>query len=84
MLSNEQIKSFRLALASYNHCGGPVTDEDIGDVVLSDDDVVATRETIEDFFAARGRKLNRFGNRPEKPSELNTTALGDVYVGDAA
>ena len=79
MLTQEQRDTFRLALASLNcYTVEKVEDLDIDDM-LSDEEVVETRDTIDDFFNAQGRKLNRKGERPEVPYEQETTLLGTVY-----
>lgn len=77
MLTQEQRDQFRMALASYNKCG--VADVEIDDMI-EDEQVVETRETIEDFFNARGWRNDRNGNRPDVPRELNKTAFGEVFV----
>ena len=82
MLTQEQRDTFRLALASLNQY--TITDPaqlDIDDM-LTDEQVVETAETIEDFYAASGRRLNRKGERPEVPYELNKTLKGDVFKWD--
>ncbi len=79
MLTQQQRDTFRLALASYNNLGGEVDATDIDDV-CSDNQIVETRETIDDFFAARGRRLDRNGNRPATPYEQEATAHGVIYV----
>lgn len=79
MLTQEQRDQFRLALASWNdYTAKTVEDLDIDDM-LSDEQVVETRDTIEDFFSAHGRKLNRKGERPEVPYEQEATLLGTLY-----
>ena len=76
MLTQQQRDTFRLALASLNcYSVEKVEDLDIDDM-LTDEQVVETRDTVEDFFAANGRKLNRKGERPEVPYEQNQTLLG--------
>lgn len=77
MLTQEQRDTFRRAVASWNACGS--ADCEIDDVIGEDADVVETRDTIEDFFSARGRRLNRKGERPEVPYEQERTAFGIVY-----
>ena len=77
MLDQEQRDTFRRALASHNRLGA--RDVEIDDV-CSDGDVVVTAETIENFFAASGRRLKRDGTRPDVPFEKNSTAFGDVFV----
>lgn len=77
MLTQEQRDLFRKALASYNACGS--ADVEIDDM-LEDEQVVETRETVEDFFNARGWRNDRNGNRPAVPREQNKTAFGDVFV----
>ncbi len=82
MLTQQQRDTFRLALASLNcYTIKKVEDLDIDDM-LTDDQVVETRETLDDFFSAHGRKLNRKGERPEKPLEQNQTLVGIVYRWD--
>lgn len=79
MLTQQQRDTFRLALASLNcYTIKKVEDLDIDDMI-SDDQVVETRESLDDFFSAHGRKLNRKGERPEKPLEQNQTLVGVVY-----
>jgi len=77
MLTQDQRDTFRKALASYNHLGA--ADVEIDDMI-EDSQIVETAETVDDFFAASGRRLDRNGNRPAIPRELNKTAFGDVYV----
>jgi len=81
MLTQTQRDNFRLALASYNS-GGSVKNVDELDMddMLSDNQIVETRETIDDFFASRGRRMTRFGTLPSKPMEANETLLGMIYV----
>ena len=79
MLTQEQRDTFRLALASFNNCGRAVDASAIDDM-LTDAQIVETRDTIEDFFDARGRRLNRHGQRPETPYERESTAHGHIYV----
>ena len=82
MLTQQQRDTFRLALASLNcYSVEKVEDLDIDDM-LTDEQVVETRDTIEDFFSANGRKLNRKGERPETPYEQNQTLLGIVFQWD--
>lgn len=82
MLTQNQRDTFRLALASLNcFTVEKVEDLDINDM-LTDEQVVETRDTVEDFFTANGRKLNRQGKRPEVPYEQNTTLAGIVYQWD--
>ena len=53
MLTQDQRDNFRLALASFNKCGRPVSLDDIDDM-CDDADIVVTAETIADFKSARG------------------------------
>lgn len=76
MLSQEQRDTFRRALASWNHLGATVVDIDD---VLSDEQIVETRESIDDFFAAHGRRLDRNGNRPAVPHEQEKTPFGTFF-----
>jgi len=79
MLTQQQRDTFRLALASLN-CYGVKKVEDLDiDNMLTDEQVVETRDTVENFFSANGRKLNRNGQRPEVPYEQNQTLLGVVF-----
>lgn len=79
MLTQEQRDTFRLALASLNQFTvKEVTGLDI-DNMLTDDQVVATQDTVENFFEAQGRRLNRRGERPAVPYEFNETLCGNVY-----
>lgn len=80
MLTQEQRDTFRRAVSSYIACGR--ADIGIDDVISSDDGVAETRDTIEDFFSANGRRLARDGSRPAVPRELNTTDYGDLYIWD--
>ena len=82
MLTQKQRNTFRLALASLNcYSVEKVEDLDIDDM-LTDEQVVETRDIVEDFFSANGRKLNRKGERPEVPYERNQTLLGIVFQWD--
>ncbi len=82
MLTQNQRDTFRLALASLNcYRIEKVEDLDIDDM-LTDEKIVETRDTVEDFFSANGRKLTRQGKRPEVPYEQNTTLVGIVYQWD--
>lgn len=76
-MRQDQRDTFRKALASYNHLGA--ADVEIDDMI-EDSQIVETAETVENFFDASGRKLDRKGQRPTVPYELNKTAFGDVYV----
>src|SRR6266540_2265209 len=60
MLNQDQRDQFRNALALENCCGDE-TMMNTADVVGSDEKIVATHETMDDFFAARGRTLDRKG-----------------------
>lgn len=81
MLNQSQITQFRNAVASQN-CNGSTNPEDLemAEVITRDEDVAITRDTIEGFFAARGRRLDRHGNIPAVPRELETTPFGDLYI----
>ena len=80
MLNQQQRDTFRLALAAHNrYTIESVDDLDIDDII-SDDQIIETRETIEDFFNARGWRNDRNGNRPDVPRELNKTIVGDLYI----
>ena len=41
---------------------------------VDDPEIVITTDTIEQFFAANGRRLRRDGSRPERPFEQNGNA----------
>lgn len=80
MLTQDQRDNFRLALASYNNYSATsITDLDIDDMI-DDHQIVETRDTIEDFFGAQGRRLLKNGERPAVPFERNETLLGEIYV----
>jgi hypothetical protein len=79
MLKKEQRDIFRLALSALNNFGAKEAAELDIDDMLADDQVVATQDTVENFFDTRGRRLNRRGERPEKPYELHTTICGNIY-----
>jgi len=82
MLTQQQRDTFRLALASLNcYTVEKVEDLDI-DEMLTDEEVVETRDTVDNFFTSNGRKLNRKGERPEVPYEQNQTLLGAVFQWD--
>jgi hypothetical protein len=82
MLTKKDRDTFRLALASLNcYTITDVSKLDIDDMI-TDEQIVETAETVEHYFEARGRRLNRKGERPETPYEKNTTLLGDVYKWD--
>lgn len=82
MLTQKQRDTFRLALASLNcYTVKNVEDLDIDDM-LTDEQVIETRDTVENFFEARGWRNDRNGNRPAVALELNKTLLGDVYKWD--
>ena len=81
MLTQEQRNAFRLALAAYNNYSAKSVEELDIDDMLTDDQVVETQDTVENFFETRGRRLDRrTGERPAVPYELNKTFLGDVFV----
>lgn len=80
MLTQEQRDNFRLALSAWSNYSAKTVEElDINDII-EDEQIVETRDTIENFFDARGRRLNRNGERPAVPLELNKTICGEVYV----
>ena len=79
MLTQQQRDTFRLALASLNAYSVKVVDELDIDDVITDEEVVETCDTVEDFFAANGRRLTKKGERPAIPFEKNRTLVGDVY-----
>jgi hypothetical protein len=82
MLTQKNRDTFRLALASLNQFSvEKIEDLDIDDM-LTDDLVVETRDTLEDFFTAQGRRLDRKGERPAVPFEQNDTLLGPVFKWD--
>lgn len=78
MLTQEQRDTFRKAAASWNQCGS--SEVDIDDVISSDARVVETRDTLENFFDAKGRRLKRDGSRPDIPFEQEETAFGTIFV----
>jgi hypothetical protein len=80
MLTQSQRDTFRFALAALNnYTVEAVAELDIDDM-LADDQIVETRDTLDNFFDAQGRRLDRrTGQRPAVPHELNTTICGDVY-----
>lgn len=79
MLTQEQRNTFRLALSALNNYSvTDVTELDIDDM-LSDAQVVETLDTVDDFFNNNGRRLDRRGDRPAVPFELNETIAGTVY-----
>lgn len=80
MLTQEQRDQFRLALAAWNNYSAKTVEELDIDDMIDDERIVETRDTIENFFDARGRRLTRNGERPAVPMELNKTICGDVYV----
>ncbi|MDO8729439.1 MAG: hypothetical protein Q7K26_06220 [bacterium] len=82
MLTQDQRNTFRLALASFNAYSVKNVEELDINHMLSDDQIVETRETIENFFEAKGRKLNRRSERPEVPFEQETTLLGIIFKWD--
>ncbi|MFZ6774616.1 hypothetical protein ACO0LB_18080 [Undibacterium sp. SXout7W] len=82
MLTQQQRDQFRLALAALNNYSiKRVADLDI-DQEITDSQVVETRDTLEDFFSAHGRKL---GHRDGKPNgqELCRTIAGALYKWEA-
>lgn len=42
-------------------------------------EIVTTAETVEDFFAAHGRRLRRDGTRPAHPFELQRSCGAEYY-----
>ena len=80
MLTQEQRDTFRRACASYNASGA--ADVEIDEVISTDERVVETAETIDQFFESRGRRLKRDGSRPETPFEQQRSAFGTLYVWD--
>ena len=80
MLTQKQRDDFRLALASWNCNSITNVDELDIDEMITDDQIVETRDTIENFFDARGWRNDRNGNRPDVPREKNKTLLGDIFV----
>ena len=48
--------------------------------MIEDEQIVETRDTVENFFDARGWRNDRNGERPAVPMELNKTICGDVFV----
>lgn len=80
MLTQDQRDNFRLTLASWNNYGATsVADLDIDDMI-EDYQIVETRDTLEDFFNAQGRRLLKNGERPLAPFERSETLLGHIYV----
>ncbi len=79
LLTQEQRDIFRLALASLNALGA--ADVSIDDCI-DDGELAETLDTVEDFFAANGRKLTRSGERPAVPAELRKTPHGALVVWD--
>lgn len=54
MLTNDQIEQFRLALAADNN-GGYEEDADLDDAYCEADEVVQTRDTVDDFTKQWGK-----------------------------
>lgn len=79
-MTQEQRDKFRLALSAWNNYSAKTVEELDIDDMIEDDQIVETRDTIENFFDARGRRLTRSGERPAVPMELNKTIVGDLYV----
>lgn len=79
MLNQTQRDTFRLALSALNQNAKTVEELDADDI-CSDEAVAETRETIEDFFNARGSRLTRFGTKPETPLEKKQTIVGTLWV----
>ena len=77
MLTKDQRDTFRLALASYNKLGRPVSIDDIDDV-CDDSDMVVTAETIGDFKAARGAPSEVF--KVKVPVEDVVRDCGEVLI----
>lgn len=78
MLNQSQRDQFRLALAAEsNYLVTDVNALDIDEIIL-DSDIVETRETVEDFFSANGRKLSRRDGKPTG-EELLKTIVGDLF-----
>ena len=82
MLTQQQRDTFRLALASLNAYTVKTAAELDIDGVITEEEVVETLDTVEDFFAANGRRLTKKGERPAIPFEKNRTLVGDVYRWD--
>jgi len=82
MLTQNQRDTFRLALASLNCFTVKTVSELDIDNMIGDEQVVTTGETLENFFEAKGRRLNRRGDHPEVPFEKNETLCGDIYKWD--
>lgn len=80
MLTQEQRDQFRLALSAWNNYSAKTVAELDIDDMIEDGQIVETQDSIENFFDARGRRLNRNGDRPEVPRELNQTICGELYV----
>lgn len=80
MLTQSQRDTFRLALSALNNFSAKAVEELDIDDMLTDDQIVETQDTLENFFDAQGRRLDRrTGQRPAVPHELNKTICGDVY-----
>lgn len=79
MLNQEERDTFRLALSAYNNYGVESTENLDIDDMIADAQIVETAETIDAFFKAHGRKLNRDGSQPETPKELERTIAGDFF-----
>lgn len=80
MLTQEQRDQFRLALAAWSNYSAKTVEELDIDDMIKDEDIVETRDSVENFFDARGRRLDRKGERPAVPAELNKTICGEVYI----
>lgn len=70
MLTQDQRNTFRLTLAAWNNYGAKTIDDLDIDDVLSDDQIVETRETVENFVDANGQARNK------------VTFLGNVCIWD--
>lgn len=79
MLTQNQRDTFRYAITVIRERANRGGNDPALEEPLSDDKLVETPETLENFFGKYGRALTLRSTKPAIPRELCSTVYGDVY-----
>ena len=79
MLNKNQLDTFRFAITLIRERANQGENEVKRKDSLTNDNIVYTPGTLENFFGKYGRALTLRSTKPAIPRELCTTVYGDVY-----